>query len=214
MGVDNQKYSSKHNEELEQYQYIIAIGISTGGPKLLNYLLANLQEDLSATYIIVQHMPAGFTKALANRLNTISKLHVKEAEEGEKLRRGVVYIAPGGMHLKIINGLTPQIMITDEVLYRGAKPSVNMMMDSLATLNLNNKKIIAIIMTGMGSDGLEGVKRLKATYGCKVIAQDESTSTVYGMPKAIINAGLADYIVQADQIIPTIKKIVGDNHGC
>lgn len=197
----------------QDYDYIIAMGISTGGPKLLSEMIPVLEADLSATYLIVQHMPQGFTKNLAARLNSLSELEVKEAEHEEVLRRGTVYIAPGGKQLKIINGLKPRIQITDDLPYKGHKPSVNMMLSSLAELKNCSKKMIAIIMTGMGTDGLEGVSDLKRIHSCQVIAQDQVSSTIYGMPKAIVNAGLADYIVAADNITKIIKKIVGDNHG-
>ena len=199
--------------EEQQYEYIIAMGISTGGPKLLSQIIPTLEQNLSATYLIVQHMPQGFTKNLAARLNSLSALEVKEAEHEEVLKRGTVYISPGGKQLKIINGLRPQINITDDLPYKGHKPSVNIMMSSLAELKSCSKKMIAVIMTGMGSDGLEGVSDLKRTYPCEVIAQDQASSTVYGMPKAIANAGLADYIASAENITQIIKRIVGDNHG-
>jgi len=196
------------------YEYIIAMGISTGGPKLLSQLIKTLDEEIPATYIIVQHMPIGFTKNLAERLNTLTKLTVKEAETGEYLRRGVVYIAPGGYQLKVINGLKPQIELSDELPYKGHKPSVNVMMLSLAQLHNYTRKMMAVIMTGMGCDGLEGVTELKKVYSCKVIAQDQPSSTVFGMPKAIINAGLADFIVSGESIGQKIKEIAGDSHGC
>ena len=196
------------------YEYIIAMGISTGGPKLLSQLIQSLDQEIPATYIIVQHMPIGFTKNLAERLNTLTELTVKEAEPGEYLRRGVVYIAPGGYQLRIINGLKPQIEISDELPYKGHKPSVNVMMLSLAKMQKYTRKMMAVIMTGMGCDGLEGVTELKKAYECKVIAQDQYSSTVFGMPKAIINAGLADFIVAGDSIAQKIKEIAGDKHGC
>lgn len=196
------------------YEYIIAMGISTGGPKLLSQLIKTLDEEIPATYIIVQHMPIGFTKNLAERLNTLTKLTVKEAEAGEILRRGVIYIAPGGYQLKVINGLRPQIELTDELPYKGHKPSVNVLLLSLAHLQKYTRKIMAVIMTGMGCDGLEGVTQLKKVYSCQVIAQNQSSSTVFGMPKAIINAGLADFIVSGESISQKIKEIAGNRHGC
>lgn len=203
-----------HSAADKPYEYIIAMGISTGGPKLLSQLIETLDEEIPATYIIVQHMPTGFTKNLAKRLDTLTNLTVKEAETGETLRRGIVYIAPGGHQLKVINGLKPQIELTDELHYKGHKPSVNMMLLSLAHLQKYTRKMIAVIMTGMGCDGLEGVTELKKVYSCKVIAQDQSSSTVFGMPKAIINAGLADFIVSGDSISQKIKEIAGNRHGC
>ncbi len=211
--INNNSNYSRHKEERVEYEYIIAMGISTGGPKLLNQLLAEFEEELSATYVIVQHMPPGFTKPLADRLNKISKVHVKEAEDGEKLKRGVVYIAPGGKQLQIVNASFPQIRLSDEDPYQGHKPSVNVMLHSLAALDLNKKSIITVIMTGMGTDGLEGVTHLRQVHNCIVIAQDQESSTVYGMPKAVVNAGVADYVVPANEINQTIKKIVGDSHG-
>ena len=196
-----------------QYEYIVAMGISTGGPKLLSQVIKSLNENLSATYVIVQHMPVGFTKNLAERLNSLTKLTVKEAEEGESLKKGVVYIAPGGYQLKIVNGLNPKIQLTDELPYKGHKPSVNVMLLSLSDLSKCTKKMLAVIMTGMGCDGLEGVTALKKSYNCKVIAQDQASSTVFGMPKAIINAGLAEHIVAGECIAQKIEEIVGDSHG-
>ena len=210
------KQSSKndrYSEADKQYEYIIAMGVSTGGPKLLSQVIKSLDTELSATYIIVQHMPVGFTKNLADRLNALTKLTVKEAEDGEYLRRGVVYIAPGGYQLKVINGLRPQIQLTDEQPYKGHRPSVNMMFLSLSSIRNCMKKMVAVIMTGMGCDGLEGITALKETHACKVIAQDQPSSIVFGMPKAIINAGLADYIVSGENISQKIKEIVGESHG-
>lgn len=202
-----------YKEEKVEYEYIIAMGISTGGPKLLNQLLPKIDEELSAAYVIVQHMPPGFTKPLAERLNNVCGLQVKEAENGERLRRGVVYIAPGGKQLEMTKPSSPQILLTDEAPYKGHRPSVNVMLNSLAQLELKNTRIVVIIMTGMGTDGLEGVTQLKEKGNCIIVAQDKESSVVYGMPKAVVNAGLADYIVPAEEIHQIIKRIVGDNHG-
>lgn len=200
-------------DEAFTYDWLVAMGISTGGPKLLSEVIKNFDPNLSAAYVIVQHMPSGFTKNLAERLNTLTELTVKEAEDGEYLKKGYVYIAPGGYQLKVINSKKPQVQLTDEMPYKGHKPSVNLMMLSIAELNKCSKKMMAVIMTGMGSDGLEGVTALKEKYACKVIAQDQPSSTVFGMPKAIINAGLADYVVAGESIAKKIKEIAGDNYG-
>lgn len=196
-----------------QYDTIVAMGISTGGPKLLSQVIKGLDPKLSASYMIVQHMPSGFTKNLAERLNTLTQLTVKEAEDGEYLKKGFVYIAPGGYQLKIVNSSKPQVLLTDEDPYKGHKPSVNLMMLSLAALKKCPKKMIAVIMTGMGCDGLEGVSTLKEACHCTVIAQDQLSSTVFGMPKAIINAELADYVVSGEKISQKINEIVGDSYG-
>ncbi len=197
------------------YEYIVAMGISTGGPKLLSQIIPRLDPNLSATYLIVQHMPEGFTKNLAKRLDSISDIGVKEASHKEVLKRGVAYIAPGGKQLRIFDINFPYIEISqEESSYKGLKPSVNVMLQSLDKLKDSNKIIIAVIMTGMGNDGLEGVRALKINNKeCKVIAQDKESSTIYGMPKSIVESGLADYVVSADDIVEIIKKIVGDKDG-
>ena len=209
MKSENEKYILSNQD----YEYIIAMGISTGGPKLLSEIMQNLDETLPATYIIVQHMPPGFTKSLAERLNTMTNLNVKEATDGEVLKRGEVHVAPGGKQLKISNTSRPSIILTNEEPYKGHRPSVNVMMRTLSEIKSCKKLYIAVIMTGMGTDGLEGVTLLKKRQNCKVIAQDESTCTVYGMPKAIISAGLADYICASHEITKIIKEIAGERNG-
>lgn len=205
---DNGKTDSIQRNK-KDYKYIVAIGTSTGGPKALNTIITALSKDLPATYVIVQHMPEGFTKSLANRLDHLSMVDVKEAENGDVLQQGTVYIAPGGKQLKIVNTHHPQISITGEPAYKGHKPSVNVMYQSLADTN-PSKKIVAIIMTGMGTDGLEGGSILKDKVKATIIAQNEETCIVYGMPKAIVNAGLADYVVPIDKIVQIIEKIMGE----
>lgn len=193
----------------KDYQYIVAIGTSTGGPKALSTVLTALAETLPATYVVVQHMPEGFTKSLAERLNQLSHLKVKEASQGDVLEQGTVYIAPGGKQLKIAGNAQHTISLTEEPAYKGHRPSVNVMYQSLAQLK-TNKKVIAVIMTGMGSDGLEGITKLKETRNLQVIAQDESSCVVYGMPKAVVNAGFADYVVPIEHIAQTIQTVMGE----
>ena len=197
------------NNQSQDYKYIVAIGTSTGGPKALTEVLTALDPNLPATYVVVQHMPEGYTRSLAERLNTLSDLTVKEGEHGEKLQKGTVYIAQGGKHFKLSQRKETQLVLTDEEPYRGHKPSVNVMLQSLCSLS-PNQKLIIVIMTGMGNDGLEGVSLLKDKKDIQVIAQDEQTSTVYGMPKAIVQANLANYIVPLDAIAKTIKEIMGE----
>ncbi|MHC1750503.1 MAG: CheB methylesterase domain-containing protein [Cellulosilyticaceae bacterium] len=198
-----------NNQENKDYTYIVAIGTSTGGPKALSTVIGGLPKNTNATYVVVQHMPVGFTKSLAERLNTISEVDVKEAENGDVLKKGTVYIAPGGKQLKIVNSARPEILLTDEPPYKSHKPSVNVMISSIAALK-SNKNIIGVIMTGMGTDGLEGFSELKQNLKCSIVAQDEASCVVYGMPKAVVNAGLADYIVPAQEITKTIVKLMGE----
>jgi len=189
------------------YQSIVAIGTSTGGPKALQKLLLGLPKDLLATYLIVQHMPAGFTKTLAERINVIADIDVKEAEEGDVLKQGMAYVAPGGYHMTIENTANPTIKLSALPPVKGHRPSVNMMLDSLSKLN-TQKKIIGVIMTGMGSDGLDGLITLKEKENIPIIAQDEASCVVYGMPRAVVQAGIANKVVSLDQIATEIIRYV------
>jgi len=191
----------------DTYQTIVAIGTSTGGPKALQKLLLGIPKDLLATYLIVQHMPAGFTKTLAERINTIADIDVKEAEEGDVLQQGMAYVAPGGYHMTIENNTSPTVRLSALPPVKGHRPSVNMMLDSLAKMN-TGKKIIGVIMTGMGSDGLEGFITLKEKENIPIIAQDEASCVVYGMPRAVVQAGIANKIVPLDQIADQIIRYV------
>jgi len=185
----------------------VAIGISTGGPLSLQKILPVLSDKIQIPIFIVQHMPPKFTKSLADRLNSISKLNVKEAENGEKVENGTVYIAPGGYHMTISkNGFTSShISISEEPAYTLHRPSVDVMMNSV--INTYGKYTLGVIMTGMGKDGFEAIKNLKSMGGYS-IAQDEQTCIVYGMPKAIVDAGLADNILPLEKIPETINKVV------
>lgn len=191
----------------DTYQTIVAIGTSTGGPKALQKLLLSLPKDLLATYLIVQHMPAGFTKTLAERINAIADIDVKEAEEGDVLQQGMAYVAPGGYHMTIENNANPTVRLSALPPVKGHRPSVNMMLDSLAKMN-TRKKIIGVIMTGMGSDGLEGLITLKEKANIPIIAQDEASCVVYGMPRAVVQAGIANKVVPLDQIANEIIRYV------
>jgi two-component system chemotaxis response regulator CheB len=186
---------------------IICIGTSTGGPRALQQVLTQLPEHIDAPILIVQHMPKGFTKSLAARLDSLSKIRVKEAEDGELLRKGTAYIAPGGFHLKIAkSGQSLVIQIDQSPARNGHRPSVDVMFESISMLTDYEK--IAVIMTGMGSDGTSGLRQLKESGHTKAIAESEETSVVFGMPKAAINANLVDDIVHLDKIAETIMKYV------
>lgn len=204
-----QEIRDKYLKSENTYEYIVAIGTSTGGPTALNKLMVDLPKKLPATYVIVQHMPSGFTKSLAQRLDTISEITVKEAEHGEVLEMGMAYVAPGGKQLRIKNSLRPEISISSEEAYQGHRPSVNVMISSIAQLN-PSKKVIGVIMTGMGKDGLEGIKDLKKQLSARIIVESESTCVVYGMPKAIVNEKLHDYEVPLHQIAEILIKIMGE----
>lgn len=184
---------------------IIAIGTSTGGPRALQCVLSNLPSSIDAPVLIVQHMPAGFTKSLANRLNTICDIHVKEAEDGESLKKGTAYIAPGGFHLTVKKaGLELRVALEQTSPRNGHRPSVDSLFESIS--QLSGYSIIAVIMTGMGSDGSKGLITLKNRTSVVSIAESEVSSIVFGMPKAAIATNLVDVVEEVENIAHEIVK--------
>lgn len=184
-------------------QRIVAIGCSTGGPGALHQLIPRLPADLPAAYLVVQHMPPGFTKSLANRLNEISAVRVKEAEEGDPLRAGQVLVAPGGFHM--IVGADGRIQLNQEPPQHGVRPAVDRLFDSLAPLY--GERLIGVILTGMGYDGAKGMGQMKRR-GARTIAEDASTCIVYGMPKVVIELGLADQVLPVHEIPDAVIRLV------
>jgi len=188
---------------------IVAIAVSTGGPKALQSVIPLLPNNLGAPVVVVQHMPEGFTASFAERLNTISEIKVVEASEGEAIEKGCVYIAKAGAHLNLIKkGNNTVIHYSNENYREGVRPCANYMYESLADSNYN--EIVSVVMTGMGADGTEGIKNLKGsgktTY---VITQDGDSCVVYGMPKACVRAGLSDVSVALSKIAQEIILRVG-----
>jgi two-component system, chemotaxis family, protein-glutamate methylesterase/glutaminase len=185
---------------------LIMIGTSTGGPRALQHVLTNLPSTLDAPIAIVQHMPPGFTKSLADRLNSLAGITVKEAKHGEKLESGTAYIAPGGFHMRIVDDQSNwKVHLTKEEPPRnGHRPSVDVLFESASTLGRCHK--VAVVMTGMGSDGTEGLKKLKETGNVTAIAESHETCIVYGMPKSVIAAKLADEVVNVEGIGQSIMK--------
>ncbi len=187
---------------------IVAIASSTGGPKALQEVIPKLPKNLNAPVLLVQHMPKGFTFTLAERLNELSNVTVTEAKEGEKLEIGHVYIAEGGLHLNAIKkdgGY--KIRYTDEPSREGVKPCANYMYESLC--NSDYDQIVCVVLTGMGCDGTAGIKALDRKKKIHVIAQDQETCTVYGMPKSIAISGLVNEVVPLEKVAEHITKIVG-----
>jgi len=188
---------------------IIAIACSTGGPKALQSVIPYIDKKIDAPILIVQHMPKAFTGALAERLNSLSDLVVKEAEDGEFLKKGHVYIAQGGMHMAIEHAKQGGhfVKILDTPAIGGLKPCADIMYDSL--VDSHYEQVLCVVMTGMGSDGTIGIRNLKEKKKVYVIGQDEKTSVVYGMPKAVYEAGLVDEVVMLEDIAEAINKITG-----
>ncbi|MEE9441155.1 MAG: chemotaxis response regulator protein-glutamate methylesterase [candidate division Zixibacteria bacterium] len=181
---------------------VVAVGVSTGGPPALQRVIPQLPKNFPVPILIVQHMPPMFTKTLANRLNGLSALQVKEAEGGESLQGGMVYIAPGDKHM-IVNrsGARHAIKLSNEPADTLYKPSVDIMMNSVE--DNYRGTAMGVIMTGMGHDGLMAAKRVKKSGGI-MIAQDENTCIVYGMPRAVIEAGIVDRISPIERIAADI----------
>lgn len=192
----------------ESKRKLVALACSTGGPKALQSVIPLLPKKLNAPILIVQHMPAGFTNSLAVRLNEMSELNVKEAEDGDILEAGNVYIAKGGNHMRIHNsGVNSIISLDSDKPKSGLRPCADYMYESL--VNSNFGEIVCVVLTGMGSDGTEGITKLNETKNIYVIAQDMETSTVYGMPKAVASAGLADEILPLEEVKDAITRYVG-----
>ncbi len=187
---------------------IVAIASSTGGPKALQEVIPRLPENLNAPIMLVQHMPKGFTQSLASRLNELSRVSVTEAKEGETLEKGHVYIAPGGVHLKAgRNAGTLKVHLSDEPSREGVKPCANYMYESLIGTGFD--EVVCVVLTGMGADGTAGIVELKKKQKVRVIAQNEESCTVYGMPRSIVDGGLADEVVPLSEVADQIIKNVG-----
>ena len=186
---------------------IILIGTSTGGPRALQTVLSKLPSSINAPILVVQHMPPGFTNSLAMRLDSLSAIRVKEAEDGELIQKGTAYIAPGGFHLKVKkSGMSLIVSLDKTNQQNGHRPSVDTMFESVSILE--NYEKIAVIMTGMGTDGANGLITLKKTGITKAIAESQETSIVFGMPKAAIATGLIDNIIDVEQIAKGIDSYI------
>lgn len=174
---------------------LVAIGTSTGGPVALQRVLTQLPANFPAPIVLIQHMPAAFTKAFAERLDKLCKISVKEAEDGDLLRPGLALLAPGGKQMMIDGRGAVKILPGDERL--NYKPCVDITFGSAA--KSYGDKVLAVVLTGMGADGREGARMLKQS-GSNVWAQDEASCVIYGMPMAIVKADLADAVYSLDDI--------------
>ena len=180
----------------------VSIGVSTGGPPAVQKVLSALPEDFPAFILIAQHMPGTFTGPFAKRLDGVSKINVKEAEDGERPKPGWAYVAPGGLHMSVEGRSSmPYLTISTEPASALYKPSANVLMESSG--RMFGSRVLGVMMTGMGSDGCEGAKVLKEKGG-HLIAQNEASCVVYGMPKAVVDAGLADDVVELDRLAEAI----------
>lgn len=182
---------------------LVAIGTSTGGPVALQKILTRLPANFRVPIVLVQHMPATFTPAFAERLNSQCQIRIKEAADGDTLQPGVALLAPGGKQLMISKRGMVKVLPGDERL--NYKPCVDVTFGSAA--NAYGDQVLAIVLTGMGADGRDGARLLKQA-GSSVWAQDEATSTIYGMPMAVARAGLADDVLPLDDIAKRLMEVV------
>ena len=181
---------------------VLAIGTSTGGPVALQAVLAALPRNFKLPILLIQHMPGTFTKAFAERLNGLCQISVKEASDGDVLKPGCAYLAPGGKQM-LVDGRTGQgkIRIHEGSEKLNYKPSVDITFASLS--KLYGKKVLAVVLTGMGADGRDGARMLKEK-GSEIWAQDEASCVVYGMPQAVMKAGIATESLPLDQVAKRI----------
>ncbi|MAE18195.1 chemotaxis response regulator protein-glutamate methylesterase [Candidatus Poribacteria bacterium] len=174
---------------------LVAIGASTGGPKVLAQILSQLPKNFSSGIVIVQHISTGFTSGLVDWLNRECPLEVKEAKSGEQIKPGLVFVAPCENHMLVTNN--GRIRLNKGLPVSGNRPSVSILMSSIA--KVYGKSCMGVILTGMGEDGATGMLDIKQAGGATV-AQDENSSAIFGMPKAAIDAGAVDKILNADEI--------------
>ncbi|MDR4886479.1 chemotaxis response regulator protein-glutamate methylesterase [Fredinandcohnia sp. QZ13] len=202
----NVEYSKIELDSNRSIKKIVCIGTSTGGPRALQQVLPRFPKNYPAPIVIVQHMPAGFTKSLATRLNSLCEITVKEAENGEVLKPGIAYIAPGGHHMKIKKiGTSLAVNIDESEIRNGHRPSVDVLFESISEIKGIQK--ISVIMTGMGTDGSYGLKKLKETGQAVAIAESQETSIVFGMPKSAIETHLVDKVEKLEDITDTIISL-------
>jgi len=201
--VENVTISSSKNFD----RTLVAIGTSTGGPRALQTVMTSLPKNFTAPILIVQHMPPGFTKSLADRLNTVSPIHVKEAVHGEIIKERTAYIAPGDYHMTIKKvGRSLAICLTEDPPVKGHRPSVDVMFSSVATVQQYNK--IAVVLTGMGNDGSAGLIKIKnVDREAVIIAESDETAIVYGMPKAAAQTEKINYIVPLYEVSNMLAKL-------
>ena len=201
--------SSRFQPSGKSYK-LVAIGTSTGGPVALQRIITALPADFPLPIVLIQHMPAAFTGAFAQRLNSLSKIEVREAQDNDTLRPGVAYLAPGGKQMLIEgNERDARLRIKEDDSPRITfKPSVDITFATAAKVYAD--KVLAIVLTGMGADGREGARLLKQ-LGARIWAQDEASCVVYGMPQAIAAAGLMDVEVSLNEV--ATKLLAELNHG-
>lgn len=204
----------KHPEkEIQQNNEImVIIATSTGGPRALTEVVPKIPRNLPASFLIIQHMSEGFTKTLAERLNSASLIHVKEAVHGETIKAGTAYVAPGNYHMEISKlGSEYRIELNQKPTRLGVRPSADMTFFSAA--KVFEGRLLGVVLTGMGKDGTAGVEKIREKKA-RVLAQNKDTSVIYGMPKSVVDKGYADSVLPigriADAIAAEINNMAGE----
>jgi two-component system, chemotaxis family, protein-glutamate methylesterase/glutaminase len=187
-----------------RFDRLVVIGASTGGPRALSTLVPALPADGHTAYLIVQHMPAGFTGSLAERLDSVSRLTVREAVQGEHLAAGTALIVPGDYHLHVTAGGGVDLDNTTPRLH-GVRPSIDITLESVA--KYFGARAVVVVLTGMGRDGADGALAVHKAGG-SVLAEDESTCVVWGMPRAVVENGAAERTVRLDRMARAIELVV------
>lgn len=216
IGSDFAAYDSKTNTSVLQSKPLkndsishtgsidsVVIGASTGGPKALYSVITKLPEELGVPVFVVQHMPVGFTKAFANRLNANSKIKVVEAENNELIEKNVVYVAPAGFHMEVFSD--KKIHLNTEPSIWGVRPAVDKLFISAS--KVYGSHLLSIVLTGMGRDGANGTALVKDAGGM-TISEDKSTCTIYGMPKAAYETGKVDIVLPLGEVPSKIIKLL------
>lgn len=200
---------SKDRQPPSATKRLLVIASSTGGPKALQSVIPCFPADFPYPIVVVQHMPAGFTQSLAGRLDEMSPLTVKEAQDGDVLRRGVVYIAKGGKQCELVEKPAGIFSLSenDKPARGGLRPCADIFMESLVNSSLNH--FVCGVLTGMGSDGCKGIQYVKKYKDMRVVAQNEETCVVYGMPRAVARAGIVNEVVPLEDVADAMIKQLG-----
>lgn len=187
---------------------LVLIASSTGGPLALELVCQKLPPEFNKPILVVQHMPPDFTHVLATTINRKCQLSVSEAEDGDVIKPSSMYIAPGGRHMVVeeMSGQIPTIKLLDTPYYNGLKPAADILFESISKI-YQGRNILVVVLTGMGNDGLQGVKSLKEKCHCYCIAQSEATCVVYGMPRCVTEAGLSDEVCDIDDIAYRMNQL-------
>lgn len=186
---------------------LILIASSTGGPNALEVVFKELSGDIKQPILVVQHMPAEFTKLMSESLDRKSALEISEAKDSEVLRGGHAYVAPGGLHMTLKGRDNAKfIRLENTPMVNGVRPAADVLFSSIAK-NFPKLKVLVVVMTGMGSDGMKGIIDMKASCECYCITQSEKTCVVYGMPKSVFEKGLSDETADLKDIAQRINRI-------